>query len=233
MASSDQVDLLHRDVVIFMGTGTIAALLGMSSYFMTYEYEDLDRLNVNSQSHLETTYKSRKKVAFAIIIIALIFYVSGIILLALGISLYRNERTEIASSITGIIQQTRNAASQPSVNEPAILAGIAAAMILGGMFASARSFRKTEQFGWIGMSIYTAGWILNAFPASMNDNSVGSLDGSRLAWALPGAVAICAGTYLLPWVIHHNYVTSPAFVIMSLGYVAFGVSTSFVLEAPN
>ena len=101
------------------------------------------------------------------------------------------------------------------------------------MIQSAREFNMTEQFGWIGSSIYAAGWIGNAFAASMGNKSISSVKSNRLAWTLPGAAAIVTGTFLVPWSIHHNYVSNPGWPIAGLGYVAFTVGTAYVSNAPQ
>jgi hypothetical protein len=233
MATPDQIDAMHRNITILTGTGSAAALVGMASYFMSYEYKDFDRINVQGQDRMEVAFKRRRKVAQVILVIAIIIYVAGLVLIASGISFYRDEREEQAESIPSLIQQIRNADAQPSTNEPAILAGISTAIILAGMIQGAREFNKTEQFGWIGSTIYAAGWLGNAFAASMNNKSISSIKGNRLAWTLPGAAAIVAGTFIVPWQLHHNYISGPGWPVAALGYVAFTVGTSYVTDPPQ
>lgn len=233
MATPDHIDAVHQNIAILTGTGSAAALVGMASYFMSYEYKDFDRINVQGQDRMEVAFKRRRKVSQAVMIIAIIIYVAGLVLLALGISLYRNEREEQAQSISGLIQQNRNTAAEPNTNEPAILAGISTAVILAGMIQSAREFNKTEQFGWIGSSIYTAGWLGNAFAASMNNKSINSIKANRLAWTLPGSAAIVAGSFIIPWQLSHNYISGPGWPIAALGYAAFSIGTSYVTNAPQ
>ncbi len=230
MATSDTVTSIHDEISLFMSTGLIAYLLGMSTYLGGYEYQDFDRVTGINQEHV---FQTRKKVAFAIFIISAFIYISGIVLMALGISLYRTEREDLADSITGIIRQTTQNASQPDINEPAILAGIAAAMILLGSAEMIRHFHKSEQWGWIGYSIFSAGWLLNAFAAAMNNMSINSLRTDRLMFSLPGAVAVAAGTAVFPWALHHNYISSASFPLVAIGLGLFSVSTSYVVKSPD
>jgi len=205
MATQDTVDSVHRDVYTLVSAGSIAALLGFSSYFMSFEYSDFDRVNFADQGHAETTFQRRKKLSLVVLIISAFFYVCGIVLLTVGISLYRNERTEIANSITGIITQAQQQAQQPNVNEPAILASVSAAIIILGMIQSARHFRKTESFGWLGSLIYAVGWLMFAFAGASNDNSLSSIRGDRLAFTLIGSSLVVAGTWIFPWALHPNF----------------------------
>ena len=228
MSVPSQTDAIHRDIVIFMGIGSVSALLGMSSYFMSHEYQDFDRSGKS-----ESIFQQRKKWALAVMALSAFFYVCGIVLMTLGISLYRDEREEIASSISGIIIQTRQQAQQSSVDEPAILSSIGAALIILGMAQCCRNFAKTEEWGVIGSSIFASGWLINSFAAACNNNSLSSLRGDRLAWSLTGSAAIVAGTFMFPWMLHHNYVSGLSWAIMSLGYIAFDISTSFVVTSPD
>jgi hypothetical protein len=132
-----------------------------------------------------------------------------------------------------LIQQIRNHDAQPKLNEPAILSGISSAIILLGVIESVRHFHKTEDFGWIGSSLYAAGWLGQAFAAAMNNKSVSSLKTQRLAWTLPGAAAIIGGTFLIPWQLQHNYVSGPGWSVAALGYTAFTIGTAYVTNPPQ
>lgn len=233
MATSDVIDSVHRDIVVFMSSGSIAALLGMSSYLMSYEFQDFERVNLQGQDRMQENFTSRRKVSIAIMVVSALVYVTGIVLLTLGVSLYREEREEQAASIPGLITQIRTTAEQPSVNEPAILAGICAVLIVSGMIKSAINFNTHEQWGWIGSSLYTAGWIGLSFAAAMNNKSINSLVGNRLAWTLPGAACIVAGTFIVPWQLHYNYISGPGWPIAAIGYTAFAIGTSYLTSAPN
>jgi len=229
----DVIDSFHRDISIFMGSGMIASLIGLSSYLMSYEFQDFDRVGLESQNRMQENFNQRKKISIAIMSIAAFIYVSGIVLLTLGVSLYREEREEVSSSIPGIIVQIKQKAAQPDINEVAILAGIAGAVIIIGMMKSALNFQSNETWGWIGSSIYTAGWLAMAFAASMNNKSITSLVGERLAWCLPGVSLIVAGTFIIPWQLHYNYITGPGFPLQAIGYVCLWIGTSFLTPAPS
>lgn len=236
MATVDQINEVHENISIMCGTGSAVALVSMAAYFMSYEYRDFNRIDLQKNSRQDTVdliFRRRRKSATAIAIVAMLFYIGGLTLIALSLSLYPSERELQANDISGLIQQNRNQAVQPGVNEAAILAGISLGVVLIGVLQSARDFHKRERFGWVGSTIYAAGWIGTAFAAALNNKSINSLVGNRLAWTLPGAAGIVAGTFLLPWQLENNYVSSPAWPLAALGYVAFTIGTAYVTEAPN
>lgn len=233
MALPDKIDAFHRDISLLTGLGSAVALLGMSSYMMSYEYRDFDRVHLQGQDRMEEAYFYRRKVSWVIMILAAFFYVSGIVLLTLGITLYPDEREEVATNIPGQISQIRSKNAQPSLNEPAILAGISAALIVGGIGYGAYVFDKTENWGWVGSAVYSAGWIGQAFAAAMNNKSIESLVANRLAWTLPGAAVVVAGTMIFPWQLQNNYISGPAWPLTALGYMAFIIGTSYLTPAPT
>lgn len=232
MALPDKIDSFHRDILLMTGLGSAVALLGMSSYMMAYEFKDFNRVTIDGHDRMEAVYFKRKRMSLVIMVIAAFFYVAGIVLITLGITLYPNEREEIAGNIPGQISQIRSANSQPSINEPAILAGISAAMIVGGAAYGAYVFNKTENFGWIASSVYSAGWIGMSFAASMNNKSIQSLVANRLAWNLPAALLILGGTFLTPWQLQNNYISGPCWPICAIGYLCTVVGSSYLTSAP-
>lgn len=233
MALPDKIDSFHRDISMMTGIGSAAALLGMSSYMMSYEYKDFDRVKLQGSDRMDEVFSKRQRVSLVIMIIAAFFYVAGVVLITLGISLYPTEREEIASSIPGQISQLRSMNAQPSVNEPAILAGISAALIVGAMAYGAYVFNKTENWGWIASSLYAAGWIGLSFAAAMNNKSIESLVTNRIAWTLSGGLVVVAGTLIFPWQLENNYISGPAWPLCGLGYAAFTIGTSYLTSAPT
>jgi len=168
-----------------------------------------------------------------ILIIACFFYVAGIVLMTLGVSLYHNEKEELSTSISGIIVQQAQLAAQPSVNESSIMASFAAVLIIFGLAKMLWQFKTTENWDWIGTSVYTAGWILFAFPAAMNNNGVNSLATERIAWTIPGIVLIIASTIMFPFFLRKHYISSPTFILMALGFYLLDIGISLVLTAPD
>jgi len=233
MALPDKIDSFHRDISLLTGLGSAVALLGLSSYMMSYEYQDFDRVNLQGQDRMEEVYFKRRKVSLAIMILAAFFYVAGIVLITLGITLYPTEREEIASNIPGQITQLRSVAAQPDLNEPAILAGLSAALIVGGLGYSGYVFHQTENWGWVGSAVFSAGWVGQSFAAAMNNKSIESLVANRLAWTLSGAAVIIAGTMIFPWQLENNYISGPAWPLTALGYLAFTIGTSYLTPAPT
>jgi uncharacterized membrane protein HdeD (DUF308 family) len=230
MASSENVSSVHNNMTIYSATGSSLLLLGTSFYFMSYEYQDFDRVKLSDRSQMEVNRSKRKNKSKIIAMSAALMYIVGIILLVLSIGLYQDEKEESATSISAIIKQTRKTNNEPDTNEPVILASLAAVVIMLGIFQSVRNFNKTETFGWIGLSLFSIGWISSAFAASMQNNAISSIYGERLAWTLPGAVAIVVGTAALPWQIKHQYVSGPALSISAIGYALFTIGNVFVVK---
>lgn len=232
MATEEQLQCVHQHISIFSGVGSIAALLGMSTYFMSYEYQDFDRVGLFDPEEMKSMFTRRHLWARVILVSSLIVYIAGLILLALSMSLYRSEKEAQAADVASLLQQVRNANAEPDVNEPAILAGVGSGAVLIGMAFCLKEFHHSETFGWIGPLLYGSGWLCNAFAAAMNSNSVTSLKTARLAWTLPGASLIVGGTFLFPWQFQHHYISGPAFSLVAIGYGCFGVGNSFVTDPP-
>jgi hypothetical protein len=233
MALPDKIDGFHRDISVLTALGSAISLIGMSSFMMSYEYKDFERVQIQGHDRMEEVFNRRRKTSIWIMAVCAILYVAGIVLITLGVSLYPSEREELASSIPGQISQIRNNNAQPETNESAILSAISSAIIVAGMGYGTYTFNKTEDWGWIASGIYGVGWIGQSFAAAMNNKSIDSLVMNRLAWTLPGAAAILFGTVIFPWQLEHNYISGPAWPISALGYAAFTIGTSYLTTAPE
>lgn len=235
MAQADQLYAVHKDVVTMAATGAAVALLSTSTYFMTYEYKDFERVRREDDgtSKLEAIYGRRRRIAKITLAISAFFYLCAIALICVSICLYRDEREEQATDIPGQISQLRTLAAQPSWNEVSVLASLSSGLTVAGAIQCALTFDKAEEFGWIGIILYAGGWLGNSFAASMNNKGLDSIRLSRLAWTLPGAAAIVAGTVLYPWQVDNGYISGPSWSISALGYAAFVIGTSYVTDPPQ
>jgi predicted tellurium resistance membrane protein TerC len=221
---------VHKNLAIISGAGSAIALFGLSGYFMSYEYEDFDRVPVSDRTNMELHLTKRKKTSKIIAIVGILCYIIGIVLLVLSIGLYHDEKEELGKDISSIVKQLKKKKNEPETNEPVILASLASVVILMGLFQSLRNFHHTESFGLIGLTLYSVGWIANAFAASMQNNSIYSANNERLSWTLPGAVAIVLGTASLPWQIRHKYVSGFSLPLSALGYTAYTIGNVAVLK---
>jgi len=229
-ATMSEVFSVHTDVSSLMTAGGFSTMVGLSAYLMSYEAQDCTRVGLTNQTGLVSRLETRRKWTLAVMIVSAFFYAAGIVLLALGISLFRDERSLIADTISGLIIQQQEQAADSTINEPAIMAGLAAAVILLGSVQSVLHFNKHEEWGWLGSLIYATGWILAAVAAATNNNSISSIRTDRLVWALVGASLIVGGTYMIPWALHHRYISSPAYALMAFGFFSFSISTSLVIQ---
>ena len=231
MATSDSISSMHNNIIVYVGVGSLATLFGMSTYLMGYEYRDFDRLDIEDRTVMETRFQHRKKLSIAIFVLSAIFFFAGLVLITLGVSFHRDEREERAYDIPSLLDQVKENEAQPKVNEPAILSGISSGLIgIGGILAM-REFHKTESYGWVGSSIFAAGWLAQAFAAATQNKSLSSLHSERLAWTLPGVAAIVAGSFMLPWQLQQTYISGPAWPLVAIGFAAFSIGTSYVLPA--
>lgn len=234
MAQIDQIYSIHKDIVSLCGAGTVTALVSMSSFFLSYEFKDFERIDSTTEkSDLPNVFSKRRRFSRIILIISSILYIAAIALIGVSICLYRNEREIQSTSISGQIIQIRNAAASASFNQVAILASISAAIIIAGSVQCALNFDKREEFGIIGSSIYSAGWLAMAFAASMDNNSIDSINTNRLAWTLCSSAAIVLGSLGVQWQIDNQFVSGPFWSIVALGLTGFTIGTSYVKAAPN
>ena len=79
--------------------------------------------------------------------------------------------------------------------------------------------------------MYAGGWLGNGFAASMQNNSISSVYGTRLAWTLPGAATVVIGTACLPWQIRNQYASGLALPLSALGYILYTIGNSVVLRS--
>ena len=221
---------VHDNIAILSGSGGALALIATSVYFMSSEYNDFDRVSISHRDKMRKQQIKRRRTSKLMAIAGAVMYIAGLILLVLSIGLFHDEREAPAKDIAAMIHKQRRQDNQPSVNEPAILAGLATVVVLAGAIQSLRNFRKDETFGWLGTTLYAGGWLANGFAASMQNNSISSVSGRRLAWTLPGAAGIVIGTACLPWQIRHQYVSGPGLPVAAIGYVLYTIGNSAVLS---
>jgi hypothetical protein len=205
---------VHKNLSIISGTGGALALFGISGYFMAFDYPN--------------TGIKRKQTSKVVAGFGILLYLIGIVLLILSVGVYRDQREDVETEISSIIQQVRKQENQPHHNEPFILASLASLIILLGLGQSLRTFHNTEKFGLVGLTVYTVGWVSNAFAASMQNNSISSINNQRLVWTLPGAIAIVLGTACLPWQIRHKYVSGVALPLSAIGYAFYTIGNAIV-----
>jgi uncharacterized membrane protein HdeD (DUF308 family) len=222
---------IHNTIGIYCATGCAVSLLSTSLYFFSRQYQDFERVKINDRSIMDSEKQKRKKLSNYLIVVAIIMFITGLVLIVLSIGLYRDEKEENSTTISGMILQARAAENQPSTNEPIILAAIAAAVILAGTFQCCRNFSKTSSFGVIGMFLFAGGWLAEAFAGSMHTNSISSIQGDRLKWTIPGAFGICLGTFLIPYEYKHEYVAGLSMPIAALGYVCYTVGNNLVMKS--
>ena len=224
------ISSVHNDLAIFSGIGSALTLFGIAGYFMSYQYQDFSRVQIENREEMELKRRRRRNFSRIIQICSVLVYLAGLVLLVLSIGLYRNEKEEEPDTIPDMIKHKRATESQPSTNEPVLLSSLATVIVLAGTIQCIRHFNKTETFGAIGMILYAGGWIANAFAASMQNNSIQSVQNQRLAWTLPGVTAIVIGTIFMPWEIKHQYVSGPSLPFISLGLLSYSIGNTLVLK---
>ena len=181
---------------------------------------------------LSTTIYSYKLFAF-------LLYLSGFILLVLSIALFREEKEFQSSQVAIIIKQKQVRDEQPQTDEATILASIAAILILlGSCFIVGKSssndrarepstgftLRGTTLSEWIGLTLYTAGWIGLGFTASMHNNAATSVQTDRLQWTLSGSFLVVIGSLI--FVLSH---LDLGLVIAIIGFICFTIGNVQVL----
>lgn len=228
MATADQLEYIHRNIAWWVGPGAAASILGLSSYFMTIEYKDLRRVDTsNIGTSLRRVFQRRHRWAMIVAVVSLFVYLVGTTLLTLGISFHRNERQTVPQSVAEQLELYRDQQNQPSLNEPALLSGAASLLIVSGLMMALRQFRQNGRLGWPGALVYGGGWLMQAFAAATETNRINSVNMQRFGWTLPGSAAIVLGTYMIPWQLEHNYISGPAWPLISMGYLSLSLGTAF------
>lgn len=233
MATVNQVSSVHNSLATYSGTGSIAALFGISTYFMSEEYKHYERYDMTKGKAISDIASEREKGAKMIYVLSMFFFLSGLVLVALSMSLFSQQKEHLPTNIPALLAQTQDHARDPDVNEVAILAGVAMGLVAVGGYYMTREFTKTKEWGTWGPMIYSAGWLVAAFTASCTTKALHSLDTDRLAWTIPGVVAIIFGTLYMPTQISHQYTSGPLLVITMLGFTSFTIGNSAVTHRPE
>jgi len=145
-------------------------------------------------------------------IIGFLFYVAGLILLVLSISLFREDKELQSSQVAIIIKQKQVRDAQPNMDQPTILASFAIVFILLGTLFSYTASK-------IGIIILALGWIGMGFAGSMANNSLNSIQNERLEWTLSGSLFIVLGSLLFPSFDFGLIIASLGFLVFTIGNV--------------
>lgn len=228
MATVDQVSSVHNSLATYSATGSIAALFGLSTYFMSEEYKHYERYDMTKGKAISDLASERERGAKMIWMLSIFFFLSGLVLVALSMSLFQQEKEHLPTDIPSLLSQTQTHARDPDVNEVATLAGVSMGLVAIGAWYMSRSFTTRKEWGYIGPAIYSAGWIIAAFTAACLTKALSSFDENRLAWTLPGVAAIIFGTLYMPTQMKHQYSSGPLLVLTMLGFTGFTIGNSYV-----
>ena len=156
-------------------------------------------------------------------LIQVLFYIAGLVLVIISLSLYREEKDIVTSQISITIKQNQLRENQPDINEPCILASFGGLAILLGIWLSASKSEETE---WMAAIFFILGWISQGFAASMATNSISSVQNDRLAYTLSGVCLIIFGS-----IIFHFIKACPALILATVGAVLFTVGNAQVVSS--
>lgn len=235
MATTDTIHS-HHDHIRALTYGAAAAhVLSLSAYFMSHEMDSFDRVSLgeNSAHSMNRSYKTQQTRAKVVGRVAGGLYIISLVILILSLFLYRDEREQVATNITGIVVQVKTAEGDSDANEAGWLGLISASILLAGASVSAREFAKSETFGVVGSTLMGLGWTGIAFSAGADRKALDSLNGKRLRYTLPGAAAIYMGTLMIPWQMKHHFVAGPAMALLAFGFGIFSEGNARALVAPT
>ncbi len=150
-------------------------------------------------------------------LISLLFYLMGLILIVLSISVYRDEKEAISSEISIIIEKTNTKNTQPNTDAPTLLAIFSIITILFSTIIILKNYV------WFGVTFYTLGWIGVAFAGSMSNNSISSVDNDRLKWTLSGSLFIILGS-----LVYDLIRFCPGLILTSIGTLLFSIGNVMV-----
>ena len=119
-------------------------------------------------------------------VISMLLLIIGLVCVVLSISLFREDKEAKSSVVAVIIQNAERRTSQPELDQATGLAIIASCVILLVSFLNKSS--------WTYVCLIALGWIANGFAASMETNSLESVQTQRLYWTLPGTLLLVLGS---------------------------------------
>lgn len=218
MATSLNTQTLHTKLGILSGIGGLLSLIGTSTFFIADDF----------------LKQTKKYITF----VSIVIYMAGLIMIVLSIGLYRDEKVIIRTKnisemilhlkANNIVLDSENDVSSSFVNKPVLLSSLSTLSILVGVLLLLKQFKSLKTTNWLGVLLYSCGWISNAFAASMDTNSFSSVSKKRLVWTLPGSIAIIIGSFLLPWQIEKSFVSGPSLSLSTIGYGLFTIGTIVV-----
>ena len=229
MASRTSVISFHQENLVLAGTGSMATILGIISHFTSYDLTNkrneltFQKLISNQPSNLPVTPRILFWMGAASTII-------GFILIVLAISFNQHEKNLLPGDTAGVLLQQINIQSQPNISEPTILASVGAVLTIIGLIWLTINYQKKRKFGVVAGVVYTLGLMGLAISASMSNHSASLVHESKLAWTIPGVMAIVAGTYLIPWERHHKITSGPACALISIGLTSLTIGITLTNE---
>lgn len=225
MADPNRIVSVHYPRALLTVSGTTAFLFGINTLFMSYSKQTRHAHVVQPLWHRE---KPWQKVLLGISGCLLI---SSIVLLLLSVILYDQEKQTQAQSIAALAQQVRaSKVDQSKVHEAAIIQGVASAIILCGLGLLLWNYHTTERFQITSILLYASGWITAAVAMSTNARGLSTIEPTRLAWTLPGAFLITAGTVAIPWEIDQPSLLGPSIATLATGLSALAIGHSYVTK---
>jgi hypothetical protein len=124
--------------------------------------------------------------------------VAALTLLALSLCLYRTERFTTPQNAAEALQQVRNRADQPVVNEVLLLAVLGSASLALGvgrcLYQGDAALARSSAMDLTTILLVSAGWFSYGLAAATPDTSLKQLNRDRLAWTLPGVALLSAST---------------------------------------
>lgn len=198
---------ISRDLNIFTTTGLLAQAVSIPTFY-------------GLVSERKTT---------ALGLVALLF-IAGIACIAVGVSLYSDEREQLATqSIASQVQQEqKREALEGTTHEVAIFSGIMFGLIgLIGLSIARSEINQQDRRRHLLYLLYIAAWLGAAFSVSANSQSLSDINGNRLAFLVPGAVLLG----MVPFLMHEQVLkgeawlkrTSGAVVALFVGSILFDI----------
>lgn len=151
-----------------------------------------------------------------------IIYFSGIIVLALATFLWKDDRSR--EGLAGEIDSGE-------INASGLFGLFSTVLIMVGMLLLTKYLymdhsKNTLAFG---ISIFVLGYFGVASSASMSDRRFESFSTRRLAWNLPGVLAIIAGVLSSNWQKTRNHAIGPSVALYTTGFAALTIGNSWIL----